>query len=99
MLFFWRIGKKYENTFFLIYSAQIKNVPVLLKRHRTVCPNGINIVAVNTKDLDVKFTDCNFEIDIENVEELRKIMQKVRSMKFVESCRRIINDAKTVNEN
>jgi (p)ppGpp synthase/HD superfamily hydrolase len=65
----------------------------------TFTKRGVNIIAVNTKDLDIKFTKCNFEIDIENVEELRKIMQKVRSMKFIESCKRIINDAKTINEN
>ena len=63
----------------------------------TFTQRGINIIAVNTKDLDIKFTECNIEIDIENVDELRKIMQKLRSMKFVESCKRIVNDAKTIN--
>ena len=86
------------------YAAHLKiiaenKIGILADVISTFTKRGINIVAVNTKDLDVKFTECNFEIDIDNVEELRKIMQKVRSMKFVESCKRIINDAKTVNEN
>jgi (p)ppGpp synthase/HD superfamily hydrolase len=85
------------------YAAHLKiiaenKIGILADVISTFTKRGINIIAVNTKDLDVKFTECNFEIDIDNVEELRKIMQKVRSMKFVESCIRIINDAKTVNE-
>ena len=35
----------------------------------TFTQRGINIIAVNTKDLDIKFTECNIEIDIENVDE------------------------------
>ena len=84
------------------YAAHLKviaqnKIGTLADVISTFTQRGINIIAVNTKDLDIKFTECNIEIDIENVDELRKIMQKLRSMKFVESCKRIVNDAKTIN--
>ena len=84
------------------YAAHIKVVienkmGTLADVIATFTRRGINIVAVNTKDLDIKFTECDIEIDIDNAEELRKIMQKVRAIKSVTSCRRIINDKKSVN--
>ena len=90
-----KLNKSY--TAHLMIIAENK-IGILADVISTFTKRDINIIAVNTKDLDIKFTECNFEIDIDNVEELRKIMQKVRSMKFVESCKRIINDSKTLNQ-
>ncbi|MDB9861609.1 bifunctional (p)ppGpp synthetase/guanosine-3',5'-bis(diphosphate) 3'-pyrophosphohydrolase [Gammaproteobacteria bacterium] len=90
-----KLNKSY--TAHLMVIAENK-IGILADVISTFTKRDINIIAVNTKDLDIKFTECNFEIDIDNVEELRKIMQKVRSMKFVESCKRIINDSKTLNQ-
>ena len=54
--------------------------------------SGINIEQVNTKNIDRTFTGFEIEADIENIDHLNKIMQKVRSKKFTSSCVRMINE-------
>ena len=49
-------------------------------------------------DLDTKFTEFMFEGDVLNLQHLQALMKKIRSKKFVNSCVRIINDAKSKNE-
>ena len=53
---------------------------------------GINIEQVNTKAVDQKFSEFTLEVNIESLDELKRIMSKVRSKKFTASCSRIIND-------
>ena len=53
---------------------------------------GINIGSVITKTIDKKFAGFEIQIEVVNKEELRKILQKVRSMKSTTSCKRNINE-------
>lgn len=54
--------------------------------------SGINIGSVNTKTIDKKFAGFEIEIEVEDKQELRAIMQKVRAQKFTTSCKRNINE-------
>ena len=47
---------------------------------------------VSAKNIDRKFTGFEIELDVENIDDLNTIMQKVRSKKFAASCVRIINE-------
>ena len=51
---------------------------------------GINIGSVITKTIDKKFAGFEIQIEVENKEELKNVMQKVRSMKSTTSCKRNI---------
>jgi len=53
---------------------------------------GINIGSVITKTIDKKFAGFEIQIEVENKEELKNVMQKVRSMKSTTSCKRNINE-------
>jgi guanosine-3',5'-bis(diphosphate) 3'-pyrophosphohydrolase len=53
---------------------------------------GINVNAVNTKVIDQGFTGLEIEIQVKNPEELKIVMQKVRSKKTTSSCTRLINE-------
>tara|TARA_B110000881_G_C18174558_1_gene317115 strand:- start:231 stop:512 length:282 start_codon:yes stop_codon:yes gene_type:complete len=53
---------------------------------------GINVNAVNTKVIDQGFTGLEIEIQVKNPEELKTVMQKVRSKKTTSSCTRLINE-------
>lgn len=52
----------------------------------------MNIEQVNTKAVDQKFSEFSLEANIESLDDLKKIMSKVRSKKFTSSCVRDIND-------
>ena len=60
----------------------------------TFTKSDINIISVVSKSAGSKLTEFSFDIEIIDLEELKKIMQKVRSMKIVSSCVRDINEAK-----
>jgi len=60
----------------------------------TFTKSGINIISVVSKSAGSKLTEFSFDIEIYDLEELKKIMRKVRSMKIVSSCVRDINEAK-----
>ena len=53
---------------------------------------GINIGDLNTKKIDGKFHYFDIEIEVNSVNELKKIMQKVRAFKYPKSCTRNINE-------
>ena len=53
---------------------------------------AINIGSVNTKTIDKKFSGFEIEIEVQDKQELRKVMQKVRAQKFTTSCKRNINE-------
>ena len=53
---------------------------------------GINIGSVITKTIDKKFAGFEIQIEVENKEELKNVMQKVRSMRSTTSCKRNINE-------
>ena len=54
--------------------------------------SGMNIGSVNTKTIDKKFAGFEIQVEVKNKDELKNIMQKVRSLKFTTSCKRNIND-------
>ena len=60
----------------------------------TFTKSDINIISVISKSAGSKLTEFSFDIEIYDLIELKKIMQKVRSMKIVSSCVRDINEAK-----
>ena len=59
---------------------------------------NLNIVNINSRDIDAKIIEFIVEAEVLNAESLNKLMIKLRSLKYVTSCSRIINDTKTKNE-
>jgi len=59
---------------------------------------NLNIVNINSRDIDAKIIEFIVEAEVLNTESLRKLMIKLRSLKYVTSCSRIINDTKSKNE-
>ncbi|MDO7542982.1 MAG: RelA/SpoT family protein, partial [Gammaproteobacteria bacterium] len=56
---------------------------------------NLNIVNINSRDIDAKIIEFIVEAEVLNTESLRKLMIKLRSLKYVTSCSRIINDTKS----
>ena len=88
----WEVSKKPY-----LYTARISvntenKIGVLSDLVSIFTKSGINIEQVNTKNIDRTFTGFEIEADIENIDHLNKIMQKVRSKKFTSSCVRMINE-------
>ena len=59
---------------------------------------NLNIVNINSRDIDTKIIEFTLEAEALNAESLSKLMIKLRSLKYVSSCSRIINDTKSKNE-
>jgi len=59
---------------------------------------NLNIVNINSRDIDVMIIEFIVEAEVLNSESLSKLMIKLRSLKYVTSCSRIINDTKSKNE-
>ena len=59
---------------------------------------NLNIVNINSRDIDAKIIEFIVEAEVLNTESLHKLMIKLRSLKYVTSCSRIINDIKSKNE-
>mgnify|MGYP006227303619 FL=1 len=59
--------------------------------------SNINIISVESKEISKDFTEIFIDVEIGSLFELKRIMQKVRSMKTVSSCKREINDQKKTN--
>ena len=60
--------------------------------------SNINIVNIQSRDIEGIITEFIVEVDVLNTDSLNKLMIKLRSLKLLISCSRIINDAKTKNE-
>ena len=58
----------------------------------------INIMSVNSKDIDAVIQEFIFEAEFSNIEMVKKLMIKVRALKHVTSCSRIVNDERSKNE-
>ncbi|MEK9650270.1 MAG: bifunctional (p)ppGpp synthetase/guanosine-3',5'-bis(diphosphate) 3'-pyrophosphohydrolase [Gammaproteobacteria bacterium] len=58
----------------------------------------INIYAVNSKDIDAVMQEFFFEAEFSDIEMVKKLMIKVRAVKSVTSCTRIVNDERSKNE-
>ena len=58
----------------------------------------INIMSVNSKDIDAVIQEFVFEAEFSSIEMIKKLMIKVRALKSVTSCSRIVNDERSRNE-
>jgi len=60
--------------------------------------SNLNIVNIHSRDIDAMIIEFIVEVEVLNTDSLNKLMIKLRSLRFVTSCTRIVNDAKTKNE-
>ena len=60
--------------------------------------SNLNIVNIQSRDIDAMIIGFVVEVEVLNTDSLNKLMVKLRSLRFVTSCSRIINDTKTKNE-
>ena len=86
-----------KNTKTHIYTAKINivtvdEIGVLAEIVSVFTKAGINIEQIHTKNIDSTFAAFEMEVDVENQEELKYIMQKLRAKKITSSCTRLINE-------
>ena len=60
--------------------------------------SNLNIVNIQSRDIDAMIIEFIVEVEILNTDSLNKLMLKLRSLRYVTSCSRIVNDTKTKNE-
>nr|MDA7554973.1 ACT domain-containing protein [Gammaproteobacteria bacterium] len=53
---------------------------------------GINVVFVNTNAIDSKFANIELEIEVNDINHLNTLIDKVDAKKFVSNCSRQINE-------
>ncbi len=80
-----------------LYTAKINivtvdEIGVLAEIVSVFTKAGINIEQIHTKNIDSTFAAFEMEVDVENQEELKYIMQKLRAKKITSSCTRLINE-------
>ncbi|RPG39339.1 MAG: bifunctional (p)ppGpp synthetase/guanosine-3',5'-bis(diphosphate) 3'-pyrophosphohydrolase [Gammaproteobacteria bacterium TMED236] len=59
---------------------------------------NMNIVNIHSRDIDAKIIEFLVEVEVLNSDSLNQLMLKLRSLRYVTSCSRIVNDKKTQNE-
>ena len=60
--------------------------------------SNLNIVNIQSRDIDAMIIEFIVEVEVLNTDSMNKLMVKLRSLRHVTSCSRIVNDAKTKNE-
>ena len=60
--------------------------------------SNLNIVNIQSRDIDAMIIEFVIEVEVLNADTINKLMLKLRSLRYVTSCSRIVNDAKTKNE-
>ncbi|NBW84770.1 MAG: bifunctional (p)ppGpp synthetase/guanosine-3',5'-bis(diphosphate) 3'-pyrophosphohydrolase, partial [Proteobacteria bacterium] len=60
--------------------------------------SNLNIVNIQSRDIDAMIIEFIVEVEVLNTDSMNKLMVKLRSLRQVTSCSRIVNDAKTKNE-
>ena len=85
------------NTRSHVYTAKINvvtidEIGVMSEIVSVITKAGINIEQVHTKTIDKNFSSFEMDVDVEDLEELNDVMQKLRSKKITSSCTRIINE-------
>lgn len=60
--------------------------------------SNLNIVNIQSRDIDAMIIEFVIEVEVLNADSINKLMLKLRSLRYVTSCSRIVNDAKTKNE-
>ena len=86
-----------KNTKTHLYTAKINivtvdEIGVLAEIVSVFTKAGINIEQIHTKNIDSTFAAFEMEVDVENQEELKYIIQKLRAKKITSSCTRLINE-------
>ena len=86
-----------KNTKTHLYTAKINivtvdEIGVLAEIVSVFTKAGINIEQIHTKNIDSTFAAFEMEVDVENQEELKYIMQKLSAKKITSSCTRLINE-------
>ena len=85
--------------FFSTLKIHAEDLPGILADIASVFTKAnLNIVNINSRDIDAKIIEFIVEAEALNAESLSKLMIKLRSLKYVTSCSRIINDTKSKNE-
>ena len=59
---------------------------------------NLNIVNINSRDIDAAIIEFIIEAEILNTDSLNRLMLKLRALRYVTSCSRIINDNRSKNE-
>ncbi|MBT87876.1 MAG: guanosine 3,5-bis-pyrophosphate (ppGpp) synthetase [Gammaproteobacteria bacterium] len=94
----WGTNKR-ERHYIAHLKLLAKDKPGILADIASVFTNSnLNITNIQGKDIDATIIEFIIEVDILNTESLNKLMIKLRALRFVTSCSRIINDTKTINE-
>ena len=60
--------------------------------------SNLNIVNIQSRDIDAMIIEFIVEVEVLNADSMNKLMVKLRSLRYVTSCSRIVNDTKTKNE-
>ncbi len=60
--------------------------------------SNLNIVNIQSRDIDSMIIEFIVEVEVLNADSLNRLMVKLRSLRYVTSCSRIVNDTKTKNE-
>ena len=60
--------------------------------------SNLNIVNIQSRDIDAMIIEFIVEAEVLNTDSFNKLMIKLRSLRYVTSCSRIVNDTKTKNE-
>ena len=58
----------------------------------------MNIGNIHSRDIDAKIIEFLVEVEVLNSDSLNQLMLKLRSLRYVTSCSRIVNDKKTQHE-
>ena len=94
-------GNDKQERFYKAYiKVLVEDKPGILADIASVfATQKINIISVNSKDIDAIMDLFIFEAEFQNIEMLKKLMIKIRTIKNVSSCSRIVNDERSKNEN
>ena len=60
--------------------------------------SNLNIVNIQSRDIDAMIIEFIVEVEVLNTYSMNQLMIKLRSLRYVTSCSRIVNDTKTKNE-
>ena len=60
--------------------------------------SNLNIVNIQSREIDSMIIEFIVEVEVLNTDSINKLMIKLRSLRYVTSCSRIVNDKKSKNE-
>ena len=60
--------------------------------------SNLNIANIQSRDIDAMIIEFIVEVEVLNADSMNQLMIKLRSLRYVTSCSRIVNDTKTKNE-